>query len=89
MTDLTRTPIDELCAVVLRKLDGDLCFGSATMTAKTGLHGDWLRGVMAELRRRGHAEFHRGLLDESGDVAGAGHCATLAGMDWVREYDRD
>lgn len=77
-----------LLSSVLESLDGDYCVGLRPIVNTCGLPDEVCRGFLAEARQRGLVEYHRGLMNESGEVAGAGYNITLAGMDFVRSSDR-
>lgn len=46
------------------------------------------RGCRA-LRRKGLAEFYRGLMNEDGEVAGSGYCISPLGVEWVDTKDAE
>lgn len=46
-----------------------------------------VRRACRSLRRKGLAEFMRGLMDDEGQVAGSGYGATQAGREWVEAHD--
>lgn len=46
-----------------------------------------VRRACRSLRKKGLAEFHRGLMDEDGQVAGSGYCISKAGKAFMHPCD--
>jgi hypothetical protein len=70
------------CTKVLAKLCSggeDWCFPFAPIMRDTGLDRATVRRACRLLKRKGMAEFHRGLWTEDGNLAGAGYSASPAG----------
>lgn len=80
--------MDRITLAILSNVpSAEYCVGLRSISGNSGLHTEVCRGVIAELRERGLIEYHRGLFDEDGNVAGAGYSITLAGVDWVRQRE--
>ena len=73
-----------LMAEVLMALD-DYCLSVRAIMNACGLPEQVCRGFLKEAVECGFAEYHRGLFDEHGRVAGSGYRITLAGADFVRK----
>lgn len=56
-----------------------------TIEADTKLDRKTVRAACRSLRKRGMAEYRRGLLDEDCRPCGAGYACTLRGGEYVRE----
>lgn len=50
------------------------CLSYRMISEFTGTDLKVLKKMVPELRKLGYVEFHRGLLDDDGQVAGSGHC---------------
>lgn len=62
------------------------CYLNFTAVAERGkIDRKAVRRACRSLKRKGLAEFGRGLWSEDGRPAGAGYCATRAGAEWLRE----
>lgn len=46
-----------------------------------------VRRACRSLRKKGLAEFYRGLMNEDGEVAGSGYCISPLGVEWVDTKD--
>jgi len=55
------------------------CFPFAPIMKATGLDRPTVRRTCRLLKRKGLAEFHRGLWTDDGEMAGAGYSASPAG----------
>ena len=55
----------------------------STISKATGLEVKVVRRVCRSLKRKGLAEFMRGLFNEDGEVAGSGYGATDAGLSFL------
>jgi hypothetical protein len=87
---IDRTPpqlVDELCLRTLDNMisDPEYCTRTDGMAKSMGIDKDMVIALLRELKRRGHADFFRGLFTEDGDVAGAGYAPTRAGLDALRK----
>lgn len=56
-----------------------LCLYMSTIARRAGMPKAHVRHSVRALARKGLAEFHRGLMDDEGKVAGSGYCATKKG----------
>ena len=45
----------------------------------------FIRRGCRSLRRKGLAEFYRGLMNEDGEVAGSGYCIHPEGIEWINK----
>lgn len=48
-----------------------------------------VRRAVRALARKGYAEFHRGLMDDEGKVAGSGYAVTEKGFELVRKIEEE
>lgn len=58
-----------------------------TIVKETKLTLQQVRRSVRSLARKGLAEFQRGLMDEEGNVAGSGYCATEKGAAYISHCD--
>ncbi len=75
------------CAKVLSFLcnDSGWCFPFAPIMQDTGLDRASVRRACRLLKRKGLAEYHKGLWSEDGEMGGAGYCASEAGRALEKE----
>lgn len=67
-------------------LDSDgSCYSFAGIMAETSLDRRSVRLACRSLKRKGFAEFHKGLWSEDGEPAGSGYCATRPGAQYLEE----
>ena len=66
---------------------GGLCYSFVTIEDDTGLSRSEVRRACRSLRRKGLAKFVRGLMNDDGEVAGSGYCATRVGAAFVSPCD--
>src|SRR5665811_2116021 len=72
------------CLVEGRECDNDFCYSNFRgLCDKTQLDRKIVRRACRALKRKGLAEYGRGLWTEDGEVAGSGYAATQAGADWL------
>ena len=64
---------------------GEVCLPFAPVMGHTGLDRRTVRRCIRRLARKGLAEFHNGLWNEDGEMAGAGYCITPGG---ISEYEK-
>ncbi len=55
----------------------------AGIASRSGLKREFVRRTVRALARKGLAEYGKGLWNDSGEVAGAGYCATPAGINFL------
>jgi len=55
------------------------CVYSRTVAERSGMEVNQSRNALRSLVRKGLAEYHRGLFDDDGFVAGSGFCVSPAG----------
>lgn len=55
------------------------CRGLRSLSWATHLPREVIRGVLADLRENGLVEYRRGLMNDDGEVAGAGYALTARG----------
>lgn len=61
-------------------IDGEMCVSFAYIAYnKRDIKA--VRRACRSLRRKGLAEYYRGLMTDEGEVAGSGYCITLAGIE--------
>lgn len=65
--------------------DGELCVSFSRFAQRPGVERTEIRRVTRSLARKGLAEYHRGLITESGDLAGSGYCISRAGLAYLAE----
>lgn len=63
------------------------CCGFDWIRQGTGLDRAAARRACRSLARKGFAEFHRGLMDDEGKVAGSGYCISVAGEAYLNPCD--
>lgn len=63
----------------------DACFPFAPISDETGLDRKRVKFICRSLRRKGLAEFYRGLWTDEGEPGGAGYCVTRAGRTLAAE----
>ena len=81
MSDLNRDHLAVLNALdTLTRPHGEMCVGFVPMMECVEMERAEIRRLVRFLARRGHAEFHRGLMTEEGELAGAGYCITPEGI---------
>lgn len=61
------------------------CLYIRTLAKETGLEHRVARLAVRALARKGLAQYHRGLFDEDGMVAGSGYCASFEGALLIKE----
>jgi len=68
---------------------GGYCyFNFRALTGPTKLNRREVRLACRSLKRKGLAEFRRGLWSEDGEPAGSGYCASKAGVDFIKSAPR-
>lgn len=65
---------------------GELCV-SFSYLQEEGLDYKAVRKACRSLKKKGLAEFHRGLMDDDGMAAGSGYCVTRAGEAFISPCD--
>lgn len=65
------------------------CVYMKTIAEETKLTVVQVRRSVRALARKGLAEYHRGLFDEDGKVAGSGYCASEEGMAFIRKAEEE
>lgn len=77
------------CLEILDKSYGnDLVYSFSYYEADTGLDRKRVRRAIRSLARRGFAEYHKGLMDDDGMVAGSGYIGTKKGSDFLQEQQQ-
>ena len=71
--------LNEKECTILELLSIEVCYGFAYLENVTGLSRSEVCRACRSLARKGLAEYHRGLFNDEGDVAGSGYCASRAG----------
>lgn len=69
----TFTPVEIAILEALLGTDSDCCYYYSYFESETNYSRAELTPAMATLRKKGYAYFARGLMDEDGEVRGAGH----------------
>lgn len=64
------------------RTDGEMCVGFKYLSDE-GTDIKTVRRACRSLRRKGLAEYYRGLMTEDGEVAGSGYCITDLGHEVV------
>ena len=68
------------------RTDGEICVGFEYLSGmEYNFDVKEVRRGCRSLRRKGLAEFYRGLMTEDGQVAGSGYCISSKGCDLVDE----
>lgn len=67
--------------------EGEMCLPFAYIMNDTKLDRSAVRRACRSLARKGLAEFYRGLVNDAGEMAGAGYCASRAGVALVDPVD--
>lgn len=79
----------KVLGVMAEDFDDDMnCRYFRSLASMTKLTIPEVRRAARSLTKKGLAEYHRGLFDEDGMVAGSGYCATKAGVDLIAEIER-
>lgn len=76
-------PHGELCRPFSMVLDE--CFPAEMHLQQLSL--DEVKDSCRYLRQEGLAEFHRGLMNEDGEVCGSGYCISTLGVERLREVE--
>lgn len=63
------------------------CMYFRYIVKETGLELHQVRRSVRSLARKGLAEYHRGLFDDDGMVAGSGYCATEKGAKLIEDIE--
>lgn len=63
----------------LTRPSGEMCVGFRPIAQDTGFDIPTVRRITRHLARQGLTEYHRALVTDGGEVAGAGYCITPAG----------
>lgn len=92
MGDMEAVQISERESKVLKELvevyrtsDEGTCRYIKYIAADVGLDYSQTRRAVRSLARKGLAEYHRGLFNDDGMVAGSGYCATKEGEAFFKE----
>lgn len=67
--------------------DGEMCITFDWIEGETKLNTKDVRRSCRSLRKKGFAEFYRGLMTEDGEVAGSGYCVSRAGEAFLKPCD--
>ena len=85
------TDVQAVCLIGLESLTapfGEMCVGFGPVQRSTRVDGTPLdrsviRRAIRSLARKGLAEYHKGLVTEDGEFAGAGYCITNEGIKFL------
>lgn len=84
-----RAAIEGLRLSVLRAVPrNDWCHSLGRLAVETNVPREICRGIVAELRSDGLVTYRKGLLNEDGEVAGAGYTLTPKGEAFLEERRR-
>lgn len=64
------------------------CIYSRTIASRSGLKENEARNAVRALVRKGLAEYHRGLFDDEGMVAGSGFCLSKEGAELMEKEEK-
>lgn len=69
--------------------DGEMCVPFAPIMADTGFDRATVRRYIQDFASQGLAQYFRGLVKDSGQMAGAGYCITRAGRLAIQDMKGD
>lgn len=69
------------------KSGGEMCCGFAIIEAALHIDRTFIRRAIRALAREGFAEYHKGLIGESGEFAGSGYCISQQGIKELERLD--
>lgn len=67
--------------------DGEVCVNFAYLMSETGFDRKTVRRNVRALARKGLAEYFRGLMNEYGELGGAGYCITKDGRELAESLE--
>lgn len=68
--------------------NGAMCAGFYTIAEDCGkITKQEVRRIVRHLARKGYAEYHKGLITDEGEFAGAGYCITNLGLAALDQED--
>jgi len=90
MTKIKINPTEHAVLEVLEansRRDGELCITFSWIADDAKLALKEVRRACRSLKKKGLAEFYRGLMTEDGEVAGSGYCVSKAGEAYLKPCD--
>lgn len=69
-------------------IDCEMCIAFDWISSDTKLSRVEVRDAARSLRKKGYAEYYRGLMNDDGMVAGSGYCITYAGKAFLHPCDK-